>query len=43
MDEPTLLYRLRKTVLQMLKDRGYIISENKLAESKKAFLEKYNG
>lgn len=39
----TLLYRVRKTVLQMLKDRGYVISEKKLAQTKAEFETSYNG
>ena len=35
--EVTLLYRVRKTVLQMLKDRGYVVSEKKLKETKEEF------
>jgi DNA-directed RNA polymerase I, II, and III subunit RPABC1 len=31
--EKTNIYKVRKTVLQMLKDRGYIVSENDLLES----------
>ena len=40
-DEVTLLYRVRRTVLQMLKDRGYIIKENRLVESKQDFADNY--
>lgn len=43
LDQVTLLYRVRKTVLQMLKDRGYIISEKKLTQSKQEFQESFNG
>ena len=39
----TLLYRVRKTILQMLKDRGYTISEKKLAQTKQEFENGYNG
>lgn len=39
----TLLYRVRKTVLQMLKDRGYIVSEKKLNQTKADFAENYTG
>ena len=42
MDEATLLYRVRKTVLQMLRDRGYIISSNQLSQSKEDFKAGYN-
>ena len=43
LDEITTLYRVRKTVFQMLKDRGYIISEKRLAQTKQEFVETYNG
>ena len=43
MDEVTLLYRVRKTVFQMLKDRGYVISEKRLAQTKQEFADTYNG
>jgi len=43
LDETTVMYRVRKTVFQMLKDRGYIISERKLAQTKQEFAESYNG
>lgn len=41
--ETTLLYRVRKTVLQMLKDRGYVVSEKKLKETKQEFEDTFKG
>lgn len=43
MDQITMLFRVRKTVLQMLKDRGYVISEKKLTQSKEDFAAGFNG
>ena len=43
MDQVTMLYRVRKTVLQMLKDRSYVISEKKLNQSKEDFTSTFNG
>lgn len=43
LDQKTLLYRVRKTVLQMLKDRGYVVSEKKLNQTKEDFIANYNG
>lgn len=43
LDEVTILYRVRKTVFQMLKDRGYIISEKRMQQTKQEFADSYNG
>lgn len=43
LDQVTILYRVRKTVLQMLKDRGYLVSEKKIAQTKPEFAATYNG
>lgn len=43
LDQVTILYRVRKTVLQMLKDRGYLVSEKKIAQTKTEFATSYNG
>lgn len=43
LDQTTLLYRVRRTVLQMLNDRGYIVSNNKLNQSMEEFKETFNG
>jgi hypothetical protein len=43
LDQVTILYRVRKTVLQMLKDRGYLISEKKLTQTKAEFAETFLG
>lgn len=42
-DDVTLLYRVRKTVHQMLKDRGYIVREDRIKESKQDFATWYEG
>ncbi|KAG1664252.1 hypothetical protein FOA52_003506 [Chlamydomonas sp. UWO 241] len=41
MDQLTKLYRIRKTCLEMLKDRGYLVSEEELALSKDAFRDRF--
>lgn len=43
LDQVTILYRVRKTVLQMLKDRGYLTSEKKLSQTKAEFAATYSG
>lgn len=43
LDQTTLLYRVRKTVLQMLKDRGYIVSDKKLTQTIEDFRANFNG
>jgi DNA-directed RNA polymerase I, II, and III subunit RPABC1 len=43
LDQITILYRVRKTVLQMLKDRGYLISEKKLTQTKAEFQTSFSG
>lgn len=43
MDQVTLLYRVRRTVFQMLKARGYLVSEKRLAQTKQEFATWYNG
>ena len=37
------LYRARKTVLQMLKDRGYMVDQTDIDQSEDDFMEKYSG
>lgn len=45
MDLPqdVLMFRIRKTVLQMLKDRGYAVAKKRLNQTMAEFKENYNG
>lgn len=42
-DEATVgrLYRIRRTVMQMLRDRGYLVVEHELTTSRRDFLRKF--
>ncbi|CAK9206018.1 hypothetical protein BDL97_15G037100 [Sphagnum fallax] len=40
-EQSTRLYRIRKTVMEMLRDRDYVVAEFELAFTKEAFREKY--
>ncbi|CAN6198064.1 unnamed protein product, partial [Urochloa humidicola] len=42
-DEATMgrLYRIRRTVMQMLRDRGYLVVEHELTSSRRDFLRKF--
>ena len=40
-DEITKLYRIRKTVLEMLRDRNYLVGDFEINMSKEEFKEKY--
>ena len=42
-DEPTILYKVRKTIFQMLRDRGYIVSEQTFQQTLEDFKNSYNG
>ncbi|KAG8378329.1 hypothetical protein BUALT_Bualt08G0126100 [Buddleja alternifolia] len=39
-DEVTRLYRIRRTVMEMLKDRGYLVTEEEIKMSMSTFIEK---
>lgn len=39
--EVTILYKVRKTVMEMLNDRGYVVEEFEIKMSKQEFLHKY--
>jgi hypothetical protein len=41
-DEPTILYKVRKTIFQMLRDRGYTVSEQTFSQSLEDFKNIYN-
>uniref|UniRef100_A0A7S1SMF5 DNA-directed RNA polymerases I, II, and III subunit RPABC1 n=1 Tax=Tetraselmis chuii TaxID=63592 RepID=A0A7S1SMF5_9CHLO len=41
MDNATKLFRIRRTCLQMLRDRGYLVSEAELNQSKENFTDKF--
>jgi len=42
-NEATKIYKIRKTVLKMLIDRGYVVEQKVLDESLQSFKEKYKG
>eukprot|EP00873_Tetraselmis_striata_P035384 jgi/Tetstr1/455648/TSEL_042459.t1 len=41
MDNATKLFRIRRTCLQMLRDRGYLVSEAELNQTKESFTDKF--
>ena len=42
-DEATILYKVRKTVFQLLRDRGYIVSDQSCNQSLEDFKANFNG
>ncbi|KAK6790184.1 hypothetical protein RDI58_013984 [Solanum bulbocastanum] len=40
-DELMILYKVRKTMMEMLNDRGYLVEEFEIKMSKQEFLQKY--
>lgn len=40
-EEITRLFRIRKTVMQMLKDRGYMVGDFEIEMTRYQFIEKY--
>lgn len=40
-EQSTRLYRIRKTVMEMLRDRDYVVAEFELSFTKEQFREKY--
>lgn len=42
-EEITNLYRVRKTVTQMLNDRGYFVTDDEMNMTKQQFIQHYGG
>ena len=42
-DETTILFRVRKTVFQMLRDRGYTVSDQSYSQTSDSFKNEFNG
>lgn len=40
-EQTTRLYRIRKTVMEMLRDRDYVVADYEIALTKEQFLDKY--
>jgi len=40
-EEITRLYKVRKTIMEMLKDRGYVVTDDEINMTKQQFIEKY--
>lgn len=41
--QPNKLYRVRRTVLQMLRDRGYLVDNQDIERSEEDFLAEHDG
>ena len=39
-ESATNLYRVRRTILEMLNDRGYLVLDEELSQTKEGFMEK---
>ena len=40
-EEITRLYRIQRTIMQMLNDRGYIVADHELNMTRQRFIDKY--